>query len=180
MGGGKKPQTGTQNLDALAQLSQKIFGLSEPAMGAGMDMLTRAIQTGGVEARIPEYRQALEKSMQASSQAQAQMGEDLSRAGIMDTPFGQQILAQMVQQGAQQAAYIPTQMQTEDFWRVLSLMFPGATQALGTGAGAAGQAAGAEAQRYATEAQMANAQTQLFGQLFAAPFQMFATPRVSI
>ena len=160
MGGGKQPE---QN-DALAAMSQKAFKIGEPAMQEAMDAVVSALQTGGIESRVPHYQQAVEKSLQASNEAQVSMGEDFARTGIAGTPFAQDIMSSMIQQGAQQAAYLPTAMQTEDFWKILSIFFPAAGQTMGTGVSGQGTAAGVEAQRFAS--------TQaLMGQMFSAPFQ---------
>lgn len=151
----------TSGIDKLAGIAEQAFGMSRKPMKAGMDMLYNAISTGGVEARQPAYSQAAEKSMQASSQAQQSMADDFARTGIAGTPFAQQILGSMKQQGAQQASYIPTQMAEQDYWRVLSMFFPGAMGAMQTGVGGMGQVAGAEAA-------MNSAMMQLFGDLFTA------------
>lgn len=160
MGGGKGS---TENLDALNAIATKSFDIGEPSMKAAMDVLYQALTTGGVEARQPVYAQAAEQTMQASSQAQRAMADDFSRTGIAGTPFAQQIMASMAQQAAQQAALVPTQMAEQDYWKILSLFFPGATQTMGMGVQGMGSAAGAEATNNA-------AMASLFGQLFSAPF----------
>ena len=150
MGGGKEPA----NLDALTAMSGKAFKMGEPSMQAAMDMLYSAISTGGVEARQPVYAQATEKSMQASNQAQAGMADDFARTGMAGTPFAQQILGSMQQQGAQAANNVGTQMEENDYWKILSLFFPGAGGSIGQGIGGQGQAASVEAQRMAAQMQM--------------------------
>ena len=160
MGGGKSAPIN----DALAGLSKEAFNLGKPAMQQALDVFRNTLATGKFEARTPQINQAVESSMAASGQAQRTMAEDLSRAGMAGTPYAMSILGPMQQQAAQQAAYIPTQMRTEDFWKVLSLFFPGAGQSMQTGIGGLGSASQAEAQ--ANAAKMA-----MMGQMFSAPFQ---------
>lgn len=155
---------GDQASKVLEQISKESFQMGKPAMQQALGAFMEALGTGRLGAREPEIGQAVERSMQASNQAEQTMAEDLSRTGIAGTPFAMSILGPMRQQAAQQAALIPTQMRTEDFWKALSLFFPGAGQSMQAGIGGMGTAAQTEAQRYA-------AQSQLFGQLFSAPFQ---------
>ena len=169
MGGGKD----SQNLDILQGISQKAFNIGEPSMQAAMDMLHSAITTGGVESRQPVYSQAVEKSMQATSQAQQAMADDFARTGIAGTPFASQIMGSMQQQGAQQANMIPTQMENEDYWKVLSLFFPGAGQSMGMGVQGMGQAASVEAQRMNAMMQM---MSSLYGSTAGAASSAWQTP----
>ena len=156
MGGGKA----APNLDALSGMSNKAFKIGEPAMRSAMDLVNEAISTGSVEARQPAYAQATEKSMQASSQAQASMADDFARTGLAGTPFASQIMGSLMQQGAQQANMIPVQMATEDFWKILSLLFPGAGQSMGMGVQGMGTAAGVE---QAANAAMMQMMSSLYG-----------------
>jgi hypothetical protein len=165
MGGGKGSDKASKALEGIAK---KSFDIGEPAMQEAMNVLLNALQTGGVESRQPVYSQAVEKSMQASNQAQVAMGEDFARTGTAGTPFAQNILASMMQQGAQQAAMLPVQMENEDYWKILSLFFPGAGQSMGMGIQGMGQAAQIE--------QMRNqAMMDLFGSLFGGMAGMGAS-----
>jgi hypothetical protein len=163
MGGGK----GGMNQD-LADMSSAAFKMGKPAMQAALDTFMEALQTGGVESRTPKISQAVERTGQMQSQAQASMAEDMARSGVSGTPFGQQIMASMQQQGAQQLAYLPTQMQTEDYWKILSMFYPGAGASMGMGVQGMGTAA-------QTQAQSEAALGQLFSQMFGSTAGMMGS-----
>jgi len=131
MGGDGSKTSGQQST---SDMSQAAFFAGMPAFQAAMDMFTNTVNTGmGPESRQPIYSQAAEKSLQASSQAQAKLGEDMARIGLTGTPFEERAMREIDQEGRLNARNIPMQMENQDYWKILSTFFPGAGGAIGQG-----------------------------------------------
>jgi hypothetical protein len=122
MGGNGK----SDNQNMTSAMSENVFGAAFPAFEGAMGMFTDAINSGGVQSRQPLYSQAAEKSLQASNQAQIKMGEDFDRTGISGTPFAETAMRKTKQQGQLGAARAPMEMENQDYWKILTTMFPGA------------------------------------------------------
>ena len=157
----------TSAVGATADLSQQAFDIGAPAMRDAMKMFRDATATGqGPESRQPIYAQAAEKSLQAGNQAKLTMAEDMSRAGLAGTPFGEAAMKRIDLDSRQNAAMVPMDMQNTDYWNILSTFFPGAGGSMGQGIAGMGDAAGSEAQMYAS-------MNQLLGSLYSSTAGIF-------
>jgi hypothetical protein len=138
-GGGGKDKAGK----ALAEIAQQFFRETEGLRGGLIGQFEEALNTGGVEARMPVIQKAQERSRQATSSALAQTQNQLAQSGLAGTPFAEMIQGGMLQQGAQQRAGIPTEIISQMLQQIPGFV-TGANQTIIQGMG---QAAGAEAQR---------------------------------
>ena len=148
--GGKKGGGGGDT----AAMSRESFDMSQPAMQKSVDMFLNAANTGGVESRQPVYSQAAEKSLQASSQAQKKLGEELTRTGLEGTPFAERAQREIEQTSQLNAARIPMEMENADYWKILTGMGPAATGGMSTGIQGMGVAEGIEAQQFVAMSQL--------------------------
>lgn len=73
-----------------------------------IQQVTEALRTGGIGAQIPIIGQAVSSANQAQSQALQGTENSLASSGLTRSPYGQSILAQQRQQGAQAIGRIPT------------------------------------------------------------------------
>lgn len=111
--------------------SRGLFKTQQPIRRELSAQILEALKTGGVGAQIPIVQRAVEGTKQATSGALRGTEEALAGGNLMNTPFGQQILAQQRQAGAQAASNIPTD--------IARAFIGGAPEFIGT---AGGQAAG--------------------------------------
>lgn len=126
----------------LATFSKEIRGTSKPARDLFYSQLAEALQTGGVQARIPLAQQAIEQSKVSSSAAMRETEASLAATGLARTPLGQGILANQrtaAAMGAAAAGRVPIE----------ALLAAAPNAALGaaqTATGGLAQSAGVEAQ----------------------------------
>lgn len=111
-GGGKGPgKVATpEATNQLLTAATKIVKGTNPVRTELLSQMLEALKTGGVGAQIPLIQRSVEASKQATSNAMVGTTEGLAQSNLVGTPFGQRILAQQRQAGAQQASQIPTQI----------------------------------------------------------------------
>jgi hypothetical protein len=167
--GGDLTGKSTAATGQLSDVSNAMFGMTAPAMNTAMDMLTKMLKTGEApNARTPQIGQAVEKSMQASSQAERSMTDDFARTGIAGTPFASSILGGMRQEGAQRTAGIQPAMEDANFWKYLAALMPG----MSTGMGQSMQGFGGASSNQTAANSSLNA---LYGGLFDSTMDYFGT-----
>ena len=134
-GGGGDQASATQ-----ARLSEEYFEMLRPLLELLSSQGVEALQTGGVGARIPIIQRAVEGTRVAASQAETRTTESLAQAGLMGTPFGENILAgQRTQAGLGEQSQL-NQILMQFISQLPSFGTTGAGQAIG-GLGQAGAAA---------------------------------------
>lgn len=89
-----------------AQISEDVLREAAPIREELFAQILEALQTGGVEARLPIVQRAIEASRSASSRAIQQTQDRLAAQGLSGTPFGENILANLEFSGRQQAGSI--------------------------------------------------------------------------
>lgn len=107
MGGGKKENA--SQVDDLGSYARLLFNETAGLRQEFTDQGLEALQTGGINAKIPIIARALEASRGAMSRSRQTTHDSLARSNLAGTPFGQSILAQQEITGNQQIADIPTQ-----------------------------------------------------------------------
>ena len=120
-----------QGLQQAQTQSRGLFQTQQPIRKELSGQILEALRTGGVGAQIPVVQRAVENTKQATSGALRNTESALQGGNLMNTPFGQTILAQQRQSGAQAASNIPTD--------IARAFIGGAPEFIGT---AGGQAAG--------------------------------------
>lgn len=105
-GGGASAETSATR--QLARFGRSFQRTSRGARKSYFDQLEEALNTGGVGARIPIIQRAIEASNASSSKTLGSTQDSLARSGLVGTPEGQRILAQVRQQGAYQSEQTPT------------------------------------------------------------------------
>lgn len=90
--------------------SQRLFANQNPVRNELFKQILEGLRTGGIGAQIPLAQRAVGQANQATSQALRRSEASLAGSNLAGTPFGQQILAQQRQAGAQQASGIPLQV----------------------------------------------------------------------
>ena len=104
-----------------------------PIDGAGAGVTPA---TGGSTGMVPIVNRALEASLRAGSQATEQTEEDLARSELLDTPFGQEILAGTKREGALTASQVPTNIAMQLINMIPNFLL-GQGQTIASGLGAA-------------------------------------------
>jgi len=103
--------TGTPEA-VLDQIMSLVGGVQPVTSGYG-NMLESALKGEATGATVPIIQQAVERSRQAGSRALQGTTDELARTGLAGTPFGQSILSQTRQQGAQAASQAGTDVMTQ-------------------------------------------------------------------
>jgi hypothetical protein len=112
-GGGKSTNTGT-NTSAETNSLMQVFKMAKPTMQALSSQTAEALQTGGVNARIPSVSASVAAAREAYSTSQQSLKNQLSQSGLANSSFGQEILGQSSMNAGQQIGALPTTL-TNDF-----------------------------------------------------------------
>jgi hypothetical protein len=136
MGGGSgKSSTGSSsNWSQYAPALMKMWKTAKPVYQTLASQTEQGLQTGGVNANIPLINTKMDAARQAESQSMQQARQTLGRSSLAGTPFGQELLASLEQQGGQNISNIPASTTAE-------FVGGAAPQVIGTGARAVGEAA---------------------------------------
>lgn len=111
--GGGKSSTSTQTNPYAAQLASmgsQLFKAGFPTISTLAGQTQSALQTGGVNSQIPAINANLAAARQAYSTSNQALKNQLSESGLLNSSFGQQILAGEQEQAGQNIAGIPANM----------------------------------------------------------------------
>lgn len=109
--GGGKTSTGTSSspyAPLIASIGQQMWKMAKPVDQQMAAQTGEALRTGGINARIPMINNAMGAARQAYSGSYWQTHDALARSGLLNSSFGEGILANLQQSGGQQIAGIPT------------------------------------------------------------------------
>lgn len=104
--GGKGPDTEASNTQS--GISQDLFKTAKPLTTGLFNQMLEALQTGGINARIPIIQRAVDTQKSKTSAALSTIDESLGQSGLAGTPYGQRVRSEAVTEGASKEADIPT------------------------------------------------------------------------
>lgn len=132
--------------EQLGDIANSLWKTVKQPVGKASNLLSSTITGGplGMTGPIlPLISKAVESSKAASQQTLTQAGEGMARTGMSGTPYGENILFNLMQQGGQQASQIPIDLATGFYQFIMQLLSPlvfGQTGVVTQGLGSAGQA----------------------------------------
>ena len=139
MGGGKGGGGASSHL---AHMAQAFFTEATPARQELLSQFEELLTTGGVGARQPIIRKAVEGSKRATSKSLQALEGDLARTGLAGTPFGENIRAGTRREGEFAASQIAPNMAMQLLQMIPNFLLGQGNVAIS----GMGQAAGAQAQ----------------------------------
>lgn len=93
----KLPGITVESLREQLRQNRAIFRTQQPIRRELSNQTLEALRTGGVNARLPLVQKAVEQARSASAGQMRQTQQNLAQGNLMNTPFGQSILAQQGQ-----------------------------------------------------------------------------------
>ena len=152
MGGGKGGGGASSHL---AHMAQAFFTESTPARQELLKQFEEVLTTGGVGARQPIIRKAVEGSKRATSTSLQALEGDLARTGLAGTPFGENIRAGTRREGEFATSQIAPNMAMQLMQMIPNFLLGQSNVAVS----GLGQAASAQQQRAGTGPEWLNALT---------------------
>lgn len=150
-GGGKtstsSSQTSSPFAPLLANMGMDLFKMSKPALSLGMGQTTEALQTGGVNARIPSINTSMAAARQGAAQSGQRIRQQLAQSGLAGSSFGNAILSAYEGDTGQTISGIPSREATAISDRGLGM----AGNLAGMGIGGVGRAAGIDTKTTGTQ-----------------------------